>query len=107
MRYSCASGYKTRGGQDEEVVQCLADGWSSPPACGKEHGRCPKREVRACEAATFSCRRAFLFNRIDVPLCLQMQEVIALFFLNARISLNLRVLKSHDTPRPAVLALCY
>lgn len=40
MRYSCASGYKTTGGQDEEVVQCLADGWSSQPACRKEHGMC-------------------------------------------------------------------
>ncbi|XP_015442945.1 coagulation factor XIII B chain isoform X1 [Pteropus alecto] len=45
MRYSCASGYKTRGGRDEEVVQCLADGWSSPPACGKEHETCLAPEL--------------------------------------------------------------
>ncbi|XP_016020586.2 coagulation factor XIII B chain isoform X3 [Rousettus aegyptiacus] len=45
MRYSCASGYKTRGGQDEEVVQCLADGWSSPPACRKEHETCLAPEL--------------------------------------------------------------
>lgn len=40
MRYGCASGYKTTGGEDEEVVQCLADGWSSPPACRQLHETC-------------------------------------------------------------------
>nr|XP_019606501.1 PREDICTED: coagulation factor XIII B chain [Rhinolophus sinicus] len=45
MRYSCASGYKTTGGQDEEVVQCLADGWSSQPACRKEHETCLAPEL--------------------------------------------------------------
>lgn len=40
MRYGCTSGYKTTGGQDEEVVQCLPDGWSSPPTCRKEHETC-------------------------------------------------------------------
>ncbi|XP_004685543.1 PREDICTED: coagulation factor XIII B chain [Condylura cristata] len=40
MRYGCASGYKTTGGQDEEVVQCLPDGWSSQPTCRKEHETC-------------------------------------------------------------------
>ncbi|XP_019286016.2 coagulation factor XIII B chain isoform X1 [Panthera pardus] len=40
MRYSCNSGYKTTGGKDEEVVQCLADGWSSQPTCRKEHETC-------------------------------------------------------------------
>lgn len=38
MSYGCASGYKTTGGKDEEVVQCLSDGWSSQPTCRKEHG---------------------------------------------------------------------
>ncbi|XP_019493534.1 PREDICTED: coagulation factor XIII B chain [Hipposideros armiger] len=45
MRYSCASGYKTTGGQDEEVVQCLADGWSSQPACRKEYETCLAPEL--------------------------------------------------------------
>nr|XP_035964966.1 coagulation factor XIII B chain isoform X3 [Halichoerus grypus] len=40
MRYGCDSGYKTTGGKDEEVVQCLADGWSSQPTCKKEHETC-------------------------------------------------------------------
>lgn len=40
MRYGCNSGYKTTGGKDEEVVQCLADGWSSQPTCRKERGMC-------------------------------------------------------------------
>nr|XP_012599838.1 coagulation factor XIII B chain isoform X4 [Microcebus murinus] len=45
MRYSCASGYKTAGGKDEEVVQCLSDGWSSPPACRKEQETCLAPEL--------------------------------------------------------------
>ncbi|XP_012505900.1 PREDICTED: coagulation factor XIII B chain isoform X2 [Propithecus coquereli] len=45
MRYGCASGYKTAGGKDEEVVQCLSDGWSSPPACRKEHETCLAPEL--------------------------------------------------------------
>ncbi|XP_045672617.1 coagulation factor XIII B chain isoform X2 [Phyllostomus hastatus] len=40
MRYRCNSGYKTPGGRDEEVVHCLAEGWSSPPACRKEQETC-------------------------------------------------------------------
>ncbi|XP_077631271.1 coagulation factor XIII B chain [Crocuta crocuta] len=40
MRYSCNSGYKTTGGNDEEVIQCLGDGWSSQPTCRKEHETC-------------------------------------------------------------------
>lgn len=40
MRYGCNSGYKTTGGKDEEVVQCLADGWSPQPTCREEHGMC-------------------------------------------------------------------
>ncbi|XP_048080961.1 coagulation factor XIII B chain isoform X4 [Ursus arctos] len=40
MRYGCNSGYKTTGGKDEEVVQCLADGWSSQPTCRKERETC-------------------------------------------------------------------
>ncbi|XP_013202237.1 coagulation factor XIII B chain isoform X3 [Microtus ochrogaster] len=36
MRYGCTSGYKTTGGKNEEVVQCLPEGWSSPPSCRKE-----------------------------------------------------------------------
>uniref|UniRef100_A0A8C8YLZ1 Coagulation factor XIII B chain n=1 Tax=Prolemur simus TaxID=1328070 RepID=A0A8C8YLZ1_PROSS len=45
MRYGCASGYKTSGGKDEEVVQCLADGWSTPPACRQEHETCLAPEL--------------------------------------------------------------
>lgn len=45
MRYGCASGYKTTGGQDEELIQCLADGWSSQPACRKEHETCLAPEL--------------------------------------------------------------
>ncbi|XP_066094543.1 coagulation factor XIII B chain [Saccopteryx bilineata] len=45
MRYGCASGYKTTAGQEEEVVQCLADGWSSQPACRKEHETCLAPEL--------------------------------------------------------------
>ncbi|XP_004610062.2 coagulation factor XIII B chain [Sorex araneus] len=40
MSYGCTSGYKTAGGKDEEVVQCLAGGWSSQPTCRKEHETC-------------------------------------------------------------------
>ncbi|KAM7050350.1 coagulation factor XIII B chain isoform 1-T1 [Molossus nigricans] len=46
MRYGCDSGYKTAGGQDEEVVQCLKDGWSSQPACRKEHETCLAPELQ-------------------------------------------------------------
>ncbi|MBZ3875900.1 Coagulation factor XIII B chain [Sciurus carolinensis] len=45
MRYGCASGYKTTGGKDEEVVQCLSDGWSSQPTCRKEHETCLAPEL--------------------------------------------------------------
>nr|XP_004659583.2 coagulation factor XIII B chain [Jaculus jaculus] len=45
MRYGCASGYKTTGGEDEEVVQCLSHGWSSQPACRKEHDTCLAPEL--------------------------------------------------------------
>ncbi|KAM5238268.1 coagulation factor XIII B chain-like [Ctenodactylus gundi] len=45
MRYSCASGYKTTGGKDDEVVQCLSDGWSSQPTCNKERETCLAPEL--------------------------------------------------------------
>lgn len=45
MRYRCTSGYKTMAGQDEEVVQCLADGWSPQPTCSKEHETCLAPEL--------------------------------------------------------------
>nr|XP_005540363.1 PREDICTED: coagulation factor XIII B chain isoform X1 [Macaca fascicularis] len=45
MHYGCASGYKTTGGKDEEVVQCLSDGWSSQPTCRKEHETCLAPEL--------------------------------------------------------------
>ncbi|KAB0389348.1 hypothetical protein E2I00_002734, partial [Balaenoptera physalus] len=45
MRYRCASGYKTTTGQDEAVVQCLPDGWSSQPTCRKEHETCLAPEL--------------------------------------------------------------
>ncbi|XP_058130895.1 coagulation factor XIII B chain isoform X2 [Dasypus novemcinctus] len=45
MHYSCASGYKTTGGKDEEVVQCLSDGWSSQPTCRKENETCLAPEL--------------------------------------------------------------
>ncbi|KAM6218224.1 coagulation factor XIII B chain [Rhynchocyon petersi] len=45
MRYSCASGYKTTGGKDEEVVQCLSSGWASQPACRKEVETCLAPEL--------------------------------------------------------------
>ncbi|XP_037006825.2 coagulation factor XIII B chain [Artibeus jamaicensis] len=40
MHYRCSTGYKTPGGQDEEAVRCLAEGWSSPPTCRKEQETC-------------------------------------------------------------------
>uniref|UniRef100_A0A480NNG2 Coagulation factor XIII B chain isoform X1 n=1 Tax=Sus scrofa TaxID=9823 RepID=A0A480NNG2_PIG len=45
MHYGCSSGYKTTAGQDEEVVQCLAGGWSSQPTCRKEHETCLAPEL--------------------------------------------------------------
>ncbi|XP_055276120.1 complement factor H-like [Moschus berezovskii] len=45
IRYRCVSGYKTIAGQDEEVVQCLAYGWSSQPTCRKEHETCLAPEL--------------------------------------------------------------
>ncbi|XP_063095969.1 coagulation factor XIII B chain [Cavia porcellus] len=45
MSYSCASGYKTTGGKDEEMIQCLSDGWSSQPSCTKEHEICLAPEL--------------------------------------------------------------
>uniref|UniRef100_A0A8B9XC25 Coagulation factor XIII B chain n=1 Tax=Bos mutus grunniens TaxID=30521 RepID=A0A8B9XC25_BOSMU len=45
MRYRCTSGYKTMAGQDEEVIQCLADGWSPQPTCSKEHETCLAPEL--------------------------------------------------------------
>ncbi|XP_077013419.1 coagulation factor XIII B chain isoform X1 [Tamandua tetradactyla] len=45
MNYSCASGYKTTGGKQEDVVQCLANGWSSQPTCRKEHQTCLAPEL--------------------------------------------------------------
>ncbi|XP_007939370.1 coagulation factor XIII B chain [Orycteropus afer afer] len=45
MHYRCASGYKTTGGKDEEVVQCLSSGWSSQPTCRKEHETCLAPEL--------------------------------------------------------------
>ncbi|XP_008590154.1 PREDICTED: coagulation factor XIII B chain, partial [Galeopterus variegatus] len=45
MRYGCASGYKTTGGKDEEVIQCLSDGWSSQPTCRMERETCLAPEL--------------------------------------------------------------
>nr|XP_017530913.1 coagulation factor XIII B chain [Manis javanica] len=45
MSYSCASGHKTTSGKDEEVVRCLADGWSSQPTCRKEQETCLAPEL--------------------------------------------------------------
>lgn len=45
MRYGCTSGYKTTGGKDEEVVQCLPEGWSSQPSCRKEQETCLAPEL--------------------------------------------------------------
>ncbi|XP_045154108.1 coagulation factor XIII B chain [Echinops telfairi] len=45
MLYNCASGYKTMGGKEEEVVQCLSSGWSSQPSCRKEHETCLAPEL--------------------------------------------------------------
>ncbi|XP_075397974.1 coagulation factor XIII B chain [Tenrec ecaudatus] len=45
MLYNCASGYKTTGGKEEEVVQCLSSGWSSQPSCRKEHETCLAPEL--------------------------------------------------------------
>ncbi|XP_042557168.1 coagulation factor XIII B chain-like isoform X3 [Dipodomys spectabilis] len=45
MRYSCAAGYKTTGGKHVEEVRCLAHGWSSLPACRKEHETCLSPEL--------------------------------------------------------------
>ncbi|XP_014445975.1 coagulation factor XIII B chain isoform X2 [Tupaia chinensis] len=45
LRYGCAPGYKTTGGKAEEEVQCLADGWSSQPACRKEQETCLAPEL--------------------------------------------------------------
>ncbi|XP_058525670.1 coagulation factor XIII B chain [Ochotona princeps] len=45
MRYGCASGYKTTGGEDQEVVQCLANGWSSQPACRELQDTCLAPEL--------------------------------------------------------------
>ncbi|XP_023564327.1 coagulation factor XIII B chain isoform X2 [Octodon degus] len=45
VTYRCTSGYKTTGGHDEEVIQCLPDGWSSQPSCTKEHETCLAPEL--------------------------------------------------------------
>ncbi|XP_005375172.1 PREDICTED: coagulation factor XIII B chain isoform X2 [Chinchilla lanigera] len=45
VSYTCASGYKTTGGNDEEVIQCLSEGWSSQPSCTKEHETCLAPEL--------------------------------------------------------------
>ncbi|XP_070257393.1 coagulation factor XIII B chain [Myotis yumanensis] len=45
LRYTCASGYKTPAGLAEEEVQCLPDGWSSPPACREEQDTCLAPEL--------------------------------------------------------------
>ncbi|XP_003410399.2 coagulation factor XIII B chain [Loxodonta africana] len=45
MRYGCALGYKTTGGKDEEVIQCLSNGWSSQPICRKEQETCLAPEL--------------------------------------------------------------
>ncbi|XP_073904829.1 coagulation factor XIII B chain isoform X2 [Castor canadensis] len=45
MSYVCATGYKTTGGKDEEVIQCLAHGWSSQPSCRKEQETCLAPEL--------------------------------------------------------------
>lgn len=40
LRYTCAPGYTTPAGLAQGEVQCLPDGWSSPPACSEEQGTC-------------------------------------------------------------------
>uniref|UniRef100_A0A4X2KBZ5 Coagulation factor XIII B chain n=1 Tax=Vombatus ursinus TaxID=29139 RepID=A0A4X2KBZ5_VOMUR len=45
LHYTCALGYKTTGGKDEEVLQCLAKGWSSQPSCNKELETCLAPEL--------------------------------------------------------------
>ncbi|XP_007481070.2 coagulation factor XIII B chain isoform X2 [Monodelphis domestica] len=45
LHYRCDSGYKTTGGKDEEVLQCLANGWSSEPNCNKELEICLAPEL--------------------------------------------------------------
>lgn len=73
MRYGCTSGYKTTGGKNEEVVQCLPEGWSSPPSCRKEQGEhtimlFPEVSIRSYEVMLSS--RDSLICTIDLPLCL-------------------------------------
>lgn len=85
----------------------LMGGLLRQPAGRSTVGAPNERKGLGREAATFSCGRAFLWNRIDAPWCLQKQEVTALLLLNARVSLSLRVLNSHNAPRAAVLALWY
>uniref|UniRef100_A0A452GMB3 Sushi domain-containing protein n=1 Tax=Gopherus agassizii TaxID=38772 RepID=A0A452GMB3_9SAUR len=38
LLYRCASGYQTPGGNADETVQCLPEGWSSHPSCAKKFG---------------------------------------------------------------------
>ncbi|XP_074164765.1 coagulation factor XIII B chain [Sminthopsis crassicaudata] len=45
LHYRCTSGYKTTGGKDEEVIQCLSKGWSSQPSCNKELETCMVPEL--------------------------------------------------------------
>ncbi|ELK24908.1 Coagulation factor XIII B chain [Myotis davidii] len=45
LRYTCASGYTTSSGLAEEEVQCLPEGWSSPPACREEQDTCLAPEL--------------------------------------------------------------
>uniref|UniRef100_A0A8C4W3U6 Coagulation factor XIII B chain n=1 Tax=Gopherus evgoodei TaxID=1825980 RepID=A0A8C4W3U6_9SAUR len=40
LLYRCASGYQTPGGNADETVQCLPEGWSSHPSCAKKFERC-------------------------------------------------------------------
>nr|XP_023957791.2 coagulation factor XIII B chain [Chrysemys picta bellii] len=40
LLYRCASGYQTPGGNADETVQCLPEGWSSHPSCAKKFESC-------------------------------------------------------------------
>lgn len=70
LRYTCASGYTTHGGLAEEEVQCLPEGWSSPPACREEQGTCapviPQTCLFLCQYHTVLMPMALYYSLIAV-----------------------------------------
>uniref|UniRef100_A0A8C4W3W0 Coagulation factor XIII B chain n=1 Tax=Gopherus evgoodei TaxID=1825980 RepID=A0A8C4W3W0_9SAUR len=78
LLYRCASGYQTPGGNADETVQCLPEGWSSHPSCAKKfdlhhgHYSTTQRILKLNETLMYECDEGYHTrggNTIEKAVC--------------------------------------